>query len=86
MTPRVVTLWYRSPELLLDTTTYTTAVDMWSVGCVLGELLGHAPLLPGASELGQFNLIIDLLGTPTEAIWPDLARLRASLCESLVVL
>ena len=45
MTPRVVTLWYRAPELLLNAKTQTTAIDMWSAGCILGELLAHKPLL-----------------------------------------
>jgi len=44
---------------------------MWrAAGCILGELLAHRPLMPGKSELHQVELIIDLLGTPTEAIWP----------------
>lgn len=53
----------------------TTAVDMWSIGCVLGELLLHKPLLPGKSEIHQLSLIIDLLGSPTEAIWPGYTKL-----------
>lgn len=62
MTPHVVTLWYRAPELLLETDIQTTAIDMWAVGCILGELLGHKPLLPGKTEIAQLELIIDLLG------------------------
>ncbi len=76
MTPKVVTLWYRAPELLLGSLTQTTAIDIWSAGCVFGELLLHKPLLPGRSELNQIELIIDLLGTPNEAIWP----VRSYLC------
>ncbi|XP_045553147.1 cyclin-dependent kinase 10 isoform X3 [Salmo salar] len=70
MTPRVVTLWYRAPELLLGTKTQTTALDMWAVGCILAELLAHKPLLPGGSEIQQVDLIVQLLGTPNENIWP----------------
>ncbi len=77
MTPKVVTLWYRSPELLLNSKNQTTAVDMWSAGCILGELLAHKPLLPGRSEINQLDLIIDLLGTPNESIWPEIATLPA---------
>lgn len=44
MTPRVVTLWYRAPELLLQARTQTTSVDMWAAGCILGELLGKYQL------------------------------------------
>ncbi|TRY85884.1 hypothetical protein DNTS_011910 [Danionella cerebrum] len=70
MTPRVVTLWYRAPELLLGTKTQTTALDMWAVGCIFAELLAHKPLLPGASEIQQVDLIVQLLGTPNDSIWP----------------
>ncbi|KAJ3008233.1 Cyclin-dependent kinase 10 [Thoreauomyces humboldtii] len=70
MTPKVVTLWYRAPELLLGEKSYTTAVDMWSVGCIFGELLQTSPLLPGKTEANQLSLIVSLLGTPTPQIWP----------------
>ncbi|KAJ8949957.1 hypothetical protein NQ318_002364 [Aromia moschata] len=77
MTPHVVTLWYRAPELLLQAPTQTTSVDMWAAGCILGELLGHKPLLPGRSEIQQLELIVDLLGTPSDAIWPGFSELPA---------
>ena len=48
---------------------------MWSAGCILGELLAHKPLLPGKSEINQLDLIIDLLGTPNDQIWPGLSSL-----------
>ncbi|XP_022248510.1 cyclin-dependent kinase 10-like [Limulus polyphemus] len=69
MTPKVVTLWYRAPELLLQSRIQTTAIDMWAAGCILGELLLHKPLLPGRSEIHQIELIIELLGTPNDQIW-----------------
>ncbi|KAK2085755.1 Cyclin-dependent kinase 10 [Saguinus oedipus] len=75
MTPKVVTLWYRAPELLLGTTTQTTSIDMWAVGCILAELLAHKPLLPGTSEIHQIDLIVQLLGTPSETIWPGFSKL-----------
>ncbi|KAM5207670.1 cyclin-dependent kinase 10 [Hipposideros larvatus] len=75
MTPKVVTLWYRAPELLLGTTTQTTSIDMWAAGCVLAELLAHKPLLPGTSEIHQVDLIVQLLGTPSENIWPGFSKL-----------
>lgn len=75
MTPRVVTLWYRAPELLLGTKSQTTALDMWAVGCILAELLAHKPLLPGTSELQQVDLIVQLLGTPNQNIWPGFSQL-----------
>lgn len=76
-TPRMVTLWYRAPELLLNAPRYGLAVDMWSVGCILGELLLHRPLLPGSNETQQLEMIFELLGTPSVSIWPDLAALPA---------
>uniref|UniRef100_A0A8I3MRK1 Cyclin dependent kinase 10 n=2 Tax=Canis lupus familiaris TaxID=9615 RepID=A0A8I3MRK1_CANLF len=75
MTPKVVTLWYRAPELLLGTSTQTTSIDMWAMGCILAELLAHKPLLPGTSEIHQVDLIVQLLGTPSENIWPGFSRL-----------
>lgn len=75
MTPLVVTLWYRAPELLLGQTQYSTAVDMWSVGCIFAELLLKKPLFRGKSEIDQLHQIIKILGTPTERIWPGYASL-----------
>ncbi|XP_008316840.1 cyclin-dependent kinase 11B isoform X4 [Cynoglossus semilaevis] len=76
-TPVVVTLWYRSPELLLGAKEYSTAVDMWSVGCIFGELLTQKPLFPGKSELDQIQKIFKDLGTPSEKIWPGYNELPA---------
>jgi serine/threonine protein kinase len=61
--------------LLLGADTYHTAVDMWAIGCIFGELLKHRPLLPGKTELQQIELIFALLGTPNEKIWPGLSKL-----------
>lgn len=77
MTPGLVTLWYRPPELLLGSTEQTSAIDMWAVGCILGELLSHKPLLPGTSEISQIDRIVELLGTPSESIWPGFKNLPA---------
>ncbi|XP_062965312.1 cyclin-dependent kinase 10 isoform X4 [Cynocephalus volans] len=66
---------YRAPELLLGTTTQTTSIDMWAMGCILAELLAHKPLLPGTSEIHQIDLIVQLLGTPSENIWPGFSKL-----------
>uniref|UniRef100_A0A5K3FI60 Protein kinase domain-containing protein n=1 Tax=Mesocestoides corti TaxID=53468 RepID=A0A5K3FI60_MESCO len=75
MTPKVVTLWYRSPEVLLGDKMQTKAIDIWSAGCIMGELLLHKPLMPGKNEVHQLELIIDLLGTPNERIWPGMSAL-----------
>ncbi|OAC98080.1 hypothetical protein MUCCIDRAFT_150210 [Mucor lusitanicus CBS 277.49] len=75
MTQLVVTLWYRAPELLLGAKEYTTAIDMWSVGCIFAELLNNEALLPGRSEIDQLDRIFKLLGSPTEEIWPGYSQL-----------
>jgi cell division cycle 2-like protein len=53
MTQLVVTLWYRAPELLLGAKEYTTAIDMWSIGCIFAELVNNEPLMQGRNELDQ---------------------------------
>jgi cyclin-dependent kinase 10 len=83
MTPNVVTLWYRAPEVLFGEVNYTTAVDLWSAGCIMGELMQHRALLPGNTEQAQLDLIIKLLGTPTEEIWPGFRHLPAA--KSLIL-
>ncbi|KAG2829307.1 Cyclin-dependent kinase [Phytophthora cactorum] len=69
-TQLVVTLWYRSPELLLGAKDYSTAVDMWSVGCIFAEMLLMKPLFAGRGELDQTDQIFKLLGVPNEENWP----------------
>lgn len=65
MTEYVVTRWYRAPELLLSCDHYSAAIDIWSVGCILAELLRRKPLFPGSNYLEQLNLIVGTLGTPS---------------------
>ncbi|ORY77037.1 putative CDK10, cyclin-dependent kinase 10 [Protomyces lactucae-debilis] len=69
MTPQVVTLWYRAPEILLGSRQYDLSVDLWSAGCVLAELVTSQPLLPGKDESGEMNLICGLIGAPSETTW-----------------
>jgi cell division cycle 2-like len=69
-THMVVTLWYRAPELLLGTKTYSTPIDVWSIGCIMAELLTRKPLFAGKNELNQIDLIFKTLGTPTPETWP----------------
>ncbi|KAK5653108.1 hypothetical protein OQA88_9207 [Cercophora sp. LCS_1] len=75
LTQLVVTLWYRAPELLLGATTYGAAIDMWSVGCIFGELLTREPLLQGKNEVDELTKIFELCGLPTEDSWPSFRRL-----------
>lgn len=65
LTDYVATRWYRAPEILLGSTRYTKAVDMWSVGCILGELMGGKPMFPGTSTMNQLDRIIEISGHPT---------------------
>ncbi|CAA2992394.1 mitogen-activated kinase 4-like [Olea europaea subsp. europaea] len=67
MTEYVVTRWYRAPELLLNCSEYTAAIDVWSVGCILAEILTREPLFPGKDYVHQLKLITELLGTPDDA-------------------
>ncbi|CAH8362872.1 unnamed protein product [Eruca vesicaria subsp. sativa] len=71
----VVTLWYRAPELLLGAKQYSTAIDMWSLGCIMAELLAKAPLFNGKTEFDQLDKIFRVLGTPNESIWPGFSKL-----------
>ncbi|KAL1203254.1 Mitogen-activated protein kinase 3 [Cardamine amara subsp. amara] len=67
MTEYVVTRWYRAPELLLNSSDYTAAIDVWSVGCIFMELMNRKPLFPGKDHVHQMRLLTELLGTPTES-------------------
>ncbi|KAI9567593.1 kinase-like domain-containing protein [Boletus coccyginus] len=65
MTEYVATRWYRAPEVMLTFKEYTRAIDMWSVGCVLAEMLSGKPMFPGRDYHDQLSLILDVLGTPS---------------------
>ncbi|XP_065877886.1 protein IMPAIRED IN BABA-INDUCED STERILITY 1 [Euphorbia lathyris] len=69
LTSRVVTLWYRPPELLLGSTDYGASVDLWSVGCVFAELLLGNPVLQGRTEVEQLHKIFKLCGSPPDEYW-----------------
>ncbi|KAG8910462.1 Cyclin-dependent kinase catalytic subunit, partial [Tulasnella sp. 417] len=73
---QVVTLWYRAPEVLLGSRHYSTAIDMWSVGCIMAEMIMQGtPLFPGDSEIDQIFRIFRIMGTPTEQTWPGVSQL-----------
>uniref|UniRef100_A0A8C5LTQ1 Cyclin-dependent kinase 4 n=1 Tax=Leptobrachium leishanense TaxID=445787 RepID=A0A8C5LTQ1_9ANUR len=69
LTPVVVTLWYRAPEVLLQST-YATPVDIWSVGCIFAEMYIRKPLFCGNSEADQLCKIFEMIGLPSEEEWP----------------
>jgi len=60
LTDYVATRWYRAPEILLGSTRYTKDADMWSIGCIFGELLGEKPMFPGTSTLNQVNKVLEV--------------------------
>ncbi|PWZ53351.1 hypothetical protein Zm00014a_013553 [Zea mays] len=70
-TDYVSTRWYRAPEVLLQSSVYTPAIDMWAVGAILAELFTLSPLFPGESETDQLYKICTVLGTPDCTIWPE---------------
>ncbi|KAG8159311.1 hypothetical protein KVR01_010972 [Diaporthe batatas] len=75
MTSNVITRWYRPPELLYGAKYYSGAVDVWSVGTVMAEMILRVPYLPGSTELDQIRLICQQIGTPTEDNWPGVTKL-----------
>ncbi|GAM19373.1 hypothetical protein SAMD00019534_025480 [Acytostelium subglobosum LB1] len=78
LTPKVVTLWYRAPEILLGDSKYTPAIDIWAVGCIFGELLLGSPFINGNNEIEQLKKIFYLLGSPNNQIWPAYSSLPLS--------
>lgn len=75
-THEVVTLWYRAPEILLGTRCYSTAVDIWSVGCIFTEMLLGRSLFCGECELEQLLAIFRIIGTPNNESWPGVKNLK----------
>ncbi|KAI1818058.1 Pkinase-domain-containing protein [Poronia punctata] len=85
MTANVITRWYRPPELLYGAQHYSGAVDIWSVGLVLAELVIRTPYIAGDSEIHQIRLICQAIGTPTEENWPGVTKLPGYTVEKDVV-
>ncbi|KAE8346043.1 hypothetical protein BDV24DRAFT_176966 [Aspergillus arachidicola] len=75
-TNRVITIWYRPPELLLGETRYGPAVDVWSAACVYVEMFTKKAVFPGeGGEISQMEKLYNCLGTPTRAEWPDIVEM-----------
>ncbi len=68
----VVTLWYRSPDVLLGSKYYSTSIDMWSIGCIFAEMLTGTPLVAGESNYKQILEIQEVLSTPNLSEWPEM--------------
>eukprot|EP01026_Neomeris_dumetosa_P053301 TRINITY_DN47588_c0_g2_i3.p2 TRINITY_DN47588_c0_g2~~TRINITY_DN47588_c0_g2_i3.p2 ORF type:complete len:490 (-),score=78.10 TRINITY_DN47588_c0_g2_i3:411-1880(-) len=76
MSPTVITLWYRPPELLMQCTRYGPEVDIWSLGCIFAELLTGKALFPGTNEQDQLQWICRIMGSPTDDNWPGVSKLK----------
>ena len=81
MTDYVATRWYRAPEILLGSTRYGVQADMWSLGCIFGELLGGKPMFPGTSTLSQINKVLEVTGKPTKE---DIESIQSELAETML--
>jgi negative regulator of PHO system len=66
MTGKVVTLWYRAPDVLLGSRTYSTSIDVWSCGCIFAEMISGVPLFRGRDNPDQLLHIMRIIGTPDE--------------------
>ena len=78
LSPKVMTLWYRAPEMMLGATQYGVAVDLWSLGCIFVELWTGKPLFRGSDDVKQLHLIFNCLGAPTTSLWPTMMELSNS--------
>jgi len=81
LTDYVATRWYRAPEILLGSHNYTKGVDMWSIGCILGEILLSKPLFPGTSTMNQLDRIIELTGFP---IQEDITSIDSTFAHTMI--
>jgi len=78
MTDYVTMRWYRAPELVMEHKAYSTQIDVWGIGLILGELLGSKPICQGKDRVNQLDKIIDVTGTPSEA---DIASLGSAAAQ-----
>ncbi|OIW08183.1 hypothetical protein TanjilG_24378 [Lupinus angustifolius] len=74
LTRRPATRYYRAPEILLDSREYSTAVDLWSVGCIFGEMVTGRPIFGTGNCFDELEAIFRMLGTPTEDTWPQVSK------------
>ncbi|KAL6073702.1 Mitogen-activated protein kinase [Balamuthia mandrillaris] len=81
LTDYIATRWYRAPEILLGSTTYTKGVDIWSVGCIMAELFGGKPIFPGSSTLNQLDKIIEITGRPSSE---DIEGVRSPFASTIL--
>lgn len=76
MTQGVISDWYRPPEIFFGATYYSYSADIWSAGCILGEMLLGSPMFRGDGEINILTKIFSLLGVPNETVWPNYTQLE----------
>jgi len=81
LTDYVATRWYRAPEILLGSNNYTKGVDMWSIGCILAELIGEQPLFPGDSTMNQLARVIEVTGWPSRT---DQSAMKSKFTQTML--
>ncbi len=81
LTDYVATRWYRAPEILLGSNKYTKGVDMWSMGCILAELLLGKPVFPGTSTLNQLDRVMEITGRPSPE---DIEAINSPLAQTML--
>ena len=81
LTEYVATRWYRAPEILLGSTKYTKGVDMWSMGCILAEMMLGKPLFPGTSTLNQIQRVLEVTGRPSKE---EMLSVQAPQAETII--
>ena len=81
LTDYVATRWYRAPEILLGSNKYTKGVDMWSLGCILAELLLGKPVFPGTSTLNQLDRVMEITGRPSQE---DIEAINSPLAQTML--
>ena len=81
LTDYVATRWYRAPEILLGSNNYSKSADMWSVGCILAELILGKPFFPGTSTLNQLDRVMEVTGRPSAA---DVESLNSSVAQTML--
>ncbi|KAF7257201.1 hypothetical protein EG68_05901 [Paragonimus skrjabini miyazakii] len=77
LTEYVATRWYRAPEIMLTSKIYTKAIDIWSIGCILAEMLSNRVLFPGKHYIDQLNLILEVLGSPCKSDLESISNYKA---------
>jgi len=81
LTDYVATRWYRAPEILLGSNKYTKGVDMWSMGCILAELILGKPVFPGTSTLNQLDRVMEVIGRPNQE---DIDSINSPLAQTML--